>query len=78
MAERSPQDAAILHGAIDALAPGLLKFGTTADTRARADQSIAAQLDPETIRRLHDQGAHMSEQETTALARTLIDAALRD
>jgi len=55
----------------------LLEFGTRADTRARAAQSIAAQLDAESIRRLHDQGASMSEHETTNFARALVEEALR-
>ena len=62
-----------MHGTVDALAPG---FAEMPAARAHYPRSTAASLDPDTIRRLHDQGASLSEQQAVALARTLIDAAL--
>ncbi|MEX1008931.1 MAG: adenylate/guanylate cyclase domain-containing protein [Acidimicrobiia bacterium] len=76
VAPESPDGAAILHGAVDVLTPGLVQWGPLVVTRARAVEAIDAHVDPEAVARDREQGALMTEPEAADLARALVDEAL--
>ena len=60
--------AAVLHGAIDALVPGLAEADPQATLRERATAAIHAQLDAARVNELRGQGAAMTEDQATEYA----------
>jgi predicted ATPase/class 3 adenylate cyclase len=70
-----PERAACLHGAVDAVAPGILQLGRLASIRAQAQRDINAALDPKTVGALHGQGAALSPGEALDFASGAVDEA---
>jgi predicted ATPase/class 3 adenylate cyclase len=73
LASRTPEAAATLHGAVDAIVPG---FADLVSLRPIAGHSAETRLNPDVALRLYEGGSRLSEDEAAALARTLIEDAL--
>ena len=78
LASITPDVAVVLHGAIDALAPGLAYANPQATLRKRATMAINGQLEATRIDELRAQGATMSEAQATAYAHDAIMRILSD
>ena len=69
----APADAAVVHGAVDALVPGLSGWGTWSELRGRAEEEIAAQLPADEIDHARARGAAMSLDDARTFVAALID-----
>ncbi len=76
LADRAPGDAAVVHGAVDALVPGMREWGMYGELRARAMAEIAAAVPPDTIDALHARGAAMTLAEAQSFVAELIEREL--
>ncbi len=70
-----PEQAATLHGAVDALMPGFAEAGPFAATRSRVRHSIVAATDADAETRSRELGNRMSQDEATAFAHAILDEA---
>jgi predicted ATPase/class 3 adenylate cyclase len=68
-----PEYAATLHGAVDTLMPGFAEVGPFAATRSRLRLSIVAAIGTDAETRSREHGTHMSQDEATAFAHSILD-----
>ena len=73
LADRAPEDAAIVQGAVDALVPGMRDWGMYGAIREKATTKIAKSMTPEMIDRLHAQGAAMTLDDARSFVAKLIE-----
>jgi predicted ATPase/class 3 adenylate cyclase len=73
VASAAPEDAAVVHGAVDALVPGLRDWGTWSEMRRVAQDEIAAQLSADEIEQAHARGAAMTLDPARAFVAALIE-----
>jgi len=69
-------DEAVVHGAVDALVPGMRDWGMFGVMREQTDVEIAAALTADTIEQLHARGAAMTLDEAESPVAALIEREL--
>jgi predicted ATPase/class 3 adenylate cyclase len=78
LADRAPEDAAVVQGAVDALAPGMRDWGMYGEIREQTTAKIAALMTPEMIDRLHARGAAMTLDDARSFVAELIERVAGD
>ena len=73
LADRAPEHAAVVQGAVDALVPGMRDWGMYGAIREQATAEINSSVTPEMIDRLHAQGAAMTLDDTRSFVAELIE-----
>jgi predicted ATPase/class 3 adenylate cyclase len=73
LADRAPEDAVVVHGAVDALVPGMRDWGMYGSIREQATAEIDASVAPDMIDRLHAQGAAMTLDDARSFVADLIE-----
>jgi hypothetical protein len=73
LADRAPEDAAVIQGAVDALAPGMRDWGMYGEIREQATARVATLVTPEMIDRLHARGAAMTLDDARSFVAELIE-----
>ena len=73
LADRAPEGSAVVHGAVDALVPGMRDWGLYGSIREQAEAEIAVSVSAETIDRCHAEGAAMTLDDARSFVAELIE-----
>jgi hypothetical protein len=76
LADRAPEGSAVVHGAVDALVPGMRDWGLYGSIREQAEAKIALSVAPETIDRRHAEGAAMTLDDARSFVAALVEREL--